>query len=269
MLVNVQARELGLGSGGFDVLYANLTRGLELPPDDGAHVMALPYAPGQWAVRHVEEDVLLPESLDGLPVLLCTVHSQVAPACAGLAGVRVAYVQVPGRFTRGVAVACPARAQGAQAGRGDRGCRAVLRRRRALSLDRLGAALGRDSRRRRALLGRSRARRHRDALRPRRRCARGGGTRRVRARGAGAARTRVSQADSRGRHRGVSHHTRSVLELAGGTAALAPAEAEGWREACAGLPLEHMGRGVDEDAPHFEAAFAAGVEARRLLGARR
>ena len=29
VLVNVQARELGLGSGGFDVLYANLTRGLE------------------------------------------------------------------------------------------------------------------------------------------------------------------------------------------------------------------------------------------------
>jgi hypothetical protein len=31
VLVNVQARELELGSGGFDVLYANLTRGLELP----------------------------------------------------------------------------------------------------------------------------------------------------------------------------------------------------------------------------------------------
>ena len=30
VLVNVQARELGLGSGGFDVLHANLTRGLDL-----------------------------------------------------------------------------------------------------------------------------------------------------------------------------------------------------------------------------------------------
>src|SRR2546423_438270 len=30
VLVNVQARELGLGSGGFDVLHANLTRGLGL-----------------------------------------------------------------------------------------------------------------------------------------------------------------------------------------------------------------------------------------------
>ena len=35
VLVNVQARELGLGSGGFDVLYANLTRGLGLPAEQG------------------------------------------------------------------------------------------------------------------------------------------------------------------------------------------------------------------------------------------
>ena len=33
VLVNVQARALGLGSGGFDVLYANLTRGLVLAPE--------------------------------------------------------------------------------------------------------------------------------------------------------------------------------------------------------------------------------------------
>ena len=33
VLVNVQARQLELGSGGFDVLYANPTRGLGLPPE--------------------------------------------------------------------------------------------------------------------------------------------------------------------------------------------------------------------------------------------
>src|SRR5256714_6474363 len=52
VLVNVQARELELGSGGFDVLYANLSRGLELPAEEGAHVMKLPYLPGQLAVRY-------------------------------------------------------------------------------------------------------------------------------------------------------------------------------------------------------------------------
>ena len=32
VLVNVQARELELGSGGFDILHANLTRGLDSVP---------------------------------------------------------------------------------------------------------------------------------------------------------------------------------------------------------------------------------------------
>ena len=32
VVVNTQARELGLGSGGFDVLHVNLTRGLGLAP---------------------------------------------------------------------------------------------------------------------------------------------------------------------------------------------------------------------------------------------
>src|SRR5436190_6594385 len=84
VLVNVQARELELGSGGFDVLYANLTRGLELPADSGAHVMKLPYTPGQLAARHAEEDTPLGERLGGLPVVCCSLHSQVAPVCAGL-----------------------------------------------------------------------------------------------------------------------------------------------------------------------------------------
>src|SRR5436190_24069622 len=61
VLVNVQARELELGSGGFDVLYANLTRGLELPAEEAAHVTKLPYTPLQAAARHVEEDGPLAE----------------------------------------------------------------------------------------------------------------------------------------------------------------------------------------------------------------
>src|SRR5215212_4694538 len=96
VLVNVQARALGLGSGGFDVLYANLTRGLELLADDGAHVMSLPYGPAQRAVRHLEEDDVLADNLRGVPVVCCTVHSQVVPVCAALRGLRVAYVQVGG-----------------------------------------------------------------------------------------------------------------------------------------------------------------------------
>src|SRR5438067_73626 len=96
VVVNVQARELALGSGGFDVLHANLTRGLGLSAPQRAHVMKLPYTPVQHASRHVEEDAPLPTELGGMPVVCCSLHSQVAPACAALAGLRVAYVQVPG-----------------------------------------------------------------------------------------------------------------------------------------------------------------------------
>jgi hypothetical protein len=84
VLVNEQARLLELGSGGFDVLYANLTRGLGCSRRTGAHVMALPYTPGQVQSVDKEESDALAEELDGLPVVLCTLHSQVTPVCAAL-----------------------------------------------------------------------------------------------------------------------------------------------------------------------------------------
>ena len=96
VLVNEQARLLELGSGGCDVLYANLTRGLGLQAEEGAHVMSLPYTPGQLALRRGEEDRDVLGLLGRVPIVLCTVHSQVAPVCAALAGLRVAYVQVQG-----------------------------------------------------------------------------------------------------------------------------------------------------------------------------
>jgi hypothetical protein len=92
---------------------------------------------------------------------------------------------------------------------------------------------------------------------------------------------RVSERDARERHRGVSHHTRAVLQLAIGRHEVAwPAgleapdwleerkevDASGWREACEGLPLEHMGRGRDDDPWFFSSAFAAGTLARGKLG---
>jgi hypothetical protein len=91
---------------------------------------------------------------------------------------------------------------------------------------------------------------------------------------------RVSDADPRERHRGVSHHVRAVLELAFAPVRIAwpasferpdwPApveevDASGWRDACAGLPLSHMGRGPDDDPAFFEAAYAAGVAAAAIV----
>ena len=85
VLVNVQAGELGLGSGGFDVLYANLTRGLELQPEPRAHVVELPYTPLQAAARHAEEDLEPAETLGDMPVVCtrCTASSRPSPPAWG------------------------------------------------------------------------------------------------------------------------------------------------------------------------------------------
>jgi hypothetical protein len=283
VLVNVQARALGLGSGGFDVLYANLTRGLELPPDEGAHVMKLPYTPLQAAVVHVEEGGAEAETLGGLPVVCCSLHSQLAPVSAGLAGgTRVAYVQLPGgalpvSLSETVAAL---RARGSIAATVAAGAcvdgevhavtvPSALAWAAAAGFDAVVCAVGPGivgtaSRLGHGGLAAAEAANATSGL---------GGTPILAA--------RVSDADARERHRGVSHHTRSALELCLGGAVVAwpagrPAPAwlepreevdtQGWREACSDLPLSHMGRGPDDDPGFFEAAFAAGVLARSRLG---
>src|SRR5450759_4603747 len=58
VIVNVQARDLGLGSGGFDIVHANLARGLSSDGVPGAHVMKLNYTSLQHAVALVEDEEL-------------------------------------------------------------------------------------------------------------------------------------------------------------------------------------------------------------------
>ena len=130
VLVNVQARELGLGSGGFDILHANLTRGLELEPEPGAHVMTLPYTSLQHAVRHGEEDAL-GETLVGnagrLLLLALAGRARVCRARRARRGVRAGRRRRASRFAvrRGAGASCaaPARIHGRR--------RTVRRRRRA------------------------------------------------------------------------------------------------------------------------------------------
>jgi hypothetical protein len=54
VVVNAAALDLGLGSGGFDVVHANLTRGLGGGVGDGVHVMKLNYTSLQHPVEPVE-----------------------------------------------------------------------------------------------------------------------------------------------------------------------------------------------------------------------
>jgi hypothetical protein len=282
VLVNEQARELELGSGGFDVLYANLTRGLGLAAEEGAHVIKLPYAPSQFAAVHAEEAGELASELDGMPVVCCSLHSQLAAVCAGLGeGVRVAYMQLEGG-------ALPL-------GLSDT-IRVLQERGLIASTVSPGACFGGEVEcvNVASALAWSAASGHEAAV-----CAVGPGIvgtgSRVGHGGVAAAAAanfasalggspvlavRVSSADERERHRGVSHHTRAVVELCLGEVRLAwprgleapqwlepreEVDVEGWEEACAGLPLSHMGRGPNEEPWFFAAAFAAGRLARGLL----
>jgi Protein of unknown function (DUF3866) len=278
VLVNEQARLLELGSGGFDVLHANLTRGLGLPRAEGAHVMSLPYTPLQAAVRHVEEDGPRAEGLGRMPVVCCSLHSQVAPVCAALAPARVAYVQLGGgalpvslsntvralkdRGLVEVAVAvAPCHDADAQAVTAASALAWV----RAWGFDTAVCAIGP------GIVGTGTPLGHGGV-------AAADAANTVAALGGQAVlAARVSLADERERHRGLSHHTRTVLGLclrepllawpAGLDVPDVPVEnvdVDGWETACAGLPLSHMGRGPAEDPWFFAAAFAAGRLAARL-----
>lgn len=282
VLVNVQARELELGSGGFDILYANLTRGLELPAEHGAHVMKLPYTPGQTAVHHAEERRVLPEALPGTPVVCCSLHSQVAPVCAGLGkDVRVAYLQLPGGA---LPVALSDTLRALRDGGFIEGTAAVgpcvdgdlhfvslpsaLVWAAAEGYDAVVCAIGP------GIVGTGSFFGHGGVTA-------GEAANAVHAlRGTAVLAVRASEGDPRERHRGVSHHTRAALELCLGPVVvpwpsgwdapewLAPREdvdVTGWDEACAGLPLAHMGRGPGDDPLFFAAAFAAGRAGRQRL----
>jgi hypothetical protein len=281
VVVNEQARALGLGTGGFDVLHANLTRGIGLAANAGAHVMKLPYTSAQFAARHAEEDAALPSSLGGLPVVCCSLHSQVAPVAAALAGLRVAYVQLPGgalplplsdtvRELRARELIASSCSVGGCFG-GDVECVTVASALAWASLEHdvvvcaIGPGIvGTASRLGHGGLAAADAANAAAALRGRPVLA-----------------VRVSSGDERERHRGVSHHTQAVVELCLGDPEIAwPAGLEApewlprrtdvdageWREACEGLALAHMGRGPDADPWFFASAFAAGKLARGGIG---
>lgn len=285
VVVNAQALDLGLGSGGFDVLHANLTRGLGLAPRAGAHVMKLPYTPLQHAAAHAEEEGGTPVDLAGLPVVACTLHSQLAPAAAGLRGAgRVAWVQLAGgalpvslsdavRALRREGLVEASVAVGACVD-GDLACVTAASALAVVAREGFdvaicgigpgivgtGSALGHGALAAAEALTAAAALGGRPILVP-----------------------RLSARDERERHRGLSHHTRAVLGLAPQETVVAwprgwpgreevPGAVEvdpsGWETACAGLPLSTMGRGPAEEPGFFAAAYAAGLLARRELARR-
>jgi hypothetical protein len=103
VILNTTAGVLGLGSGGWDIVVWNLAaEALDL--DNPGHILKLRYTPLQFNVLAVEEaanadaaKISGPVDLAGLPVIVGTIHSQLAPAAAVLRQItegraKVAYI---------------------------------------------------------------------------------------------------------------------------------------------------------------------------------
>ncbi|WP_051273097.1 DUF3866 family protein [Desulfotruncus alcoholivorax] len=107
VLLNTTAVAKNLGTGGSHFVMANITSP-EKEMLEAGHIMKLRYSPGQVKVlaaeepeSHVSDMVNQIESLSGLPVVIGTLHSMVAPAAAGIKAAlgmesRVVYIMTDG-----------------------------------------------------------------------------------------------------------------------------------------------------------------------------
>jgi hypothetical protein len=300
VVVNAAALDLGLGSGGFDVVHVNLTRGLGGGVEGDAHVMKLNYTSLQHPVEPVEGGTA---SGDGEPgfaplgaervrrpvaVAVLPLHGHLAPAAWAAAqawpGRRVGYVQtaggaLPGSLSRDVA---ELRERGLLCGHitaapsygGEHEALSTVG-----ALDAAATALGWDA----ILVGPGPGIIGSDTA-----YGHGGMEALASAHAALSLKLptilspRLSIADPRERHRGLSHHTAAVLDLLlapvtvaipEGAAELAsqvsaaslglhrvePVPVDLAAYAASGLPTTTMGRALADDPLFFEAPLAAGA----------
>jgi hypothetical protein len=297
VVVNVEALDLGLGSGGFDVVHVNLTRGLEGSGESREHVMKLNYTSLQHPVDPVElpvrfmRDMTVKGAPEGeratMPVLVLPLHGHLAPAtwatAQGAPGLKVGYVQtgggaLPGSLSRDVA---ELRERGLLCGHvtaapsygGEHEAISV-----AGALDAAAQSLGWDA----AIAGPGPGIIGSDTHLGH------GGIAALDTAHASLALAlptlvspRLSSADPRERHKPVSHHTLTVLQLLLGAVEIPVptnepipiavlATAAGWRHrlreapadlpgyASSNLPARTMGRTIAEDPLFFAAALASG-----------
>lgn len=309
VVVNVEALDLGLGSGGFDVVHVNLSRGLAGGgAGEGEHAMKLNYSSLQHPVEPVERpfgeagrggaergwpaaasDSAESRRAASIPalVLVLPLHGHLAPAAWAAAqaapGSGIGYVQtaggaLPGSLSRDVAqlrerdLLC-GHITAAPAYGGEQEAISV-----AGALDAAAHRFGWDA----VLAGPGPGIIGSDT-----RLGHGGMAALDSAHAALALgmRTllspRLSAADPRERHKGVSHHTLTVLQMLLGAVEVAVpsgnpvvtarlATAAGWRHrlheapadldayAATGLPSSTMGRDLADDPLFFAAPLAAG-----------
>ncbi len=289
VVLNTTAVDLGLGTGGWHVVHWNQSREAWSEPGPG-HIMKVRYTSLQADTGAAEElHPELPSDLGGMPVVVCGLHSQVPCVAVAVLAVapstRIAYVMTDGgalpiafsdlvasMVERGViAVTITA----GHAFGGDLEAVSVPS---ALALARhvagadltivamgpgvvgTGSPLGTTGVEVASILDVAAA-----------------------LHGRPVAALRMSDGDPRHRHRGVSHHSRTVLELVRSDVIVASPEPDAYQHprhdvrvvappavaellADAGLAVTTMGRGPLEDPLFFRAAGAAGAVAAALLG---
>jgi hypothetical protein len=288
VVLNTTAVDLGLGTGGWHVVHWNLARDDWGQPGPG-HIMKLRYTSLQVDAGAAEEDHPdLPSSLDAMPVVVCSVHSQVPCVAVAIRAVaptaRIAYVMTDGAalpivLSDLVAAMCERQLihTTITAGHAFGGDLEAVSVPGALALARhvagaditivgmgpgvvgTGSGLGTSSVEVAGILDSVMALGGRPILA-----------------------VRMSSGDHRARHQGVSHHATTVLELTRSSVLVAVpgpdllADARHTVQvvdqapvagllAAIGLQVTTMGRAPDADALFFEAAGAAGHLAATIL----
>jgi hypothetical protein len=296
VVVNAVALDLGLGSGGFDVVHVNLTRGLGGGVDGDAHVMKLNYTSLQHPVEPVEASVEKPLDSNGnstqgyptggkrasMPAAVLPLHGHLAPAAWAAAqarpGIRIGFVQtaggaLPGSMSRDVA---ELRERGLLCGHitaspsygGEHEALSTVG-----ALDAAANALSWDA----VLIGPGPGIIGSDTE-----FGHGGMSALDNAHGSlslglpTVISPRLSSGDPRERHRGLSHHTATVLDLVLAPVTVAipesasdlqmpdrhevkPVSVDLDAYAASGLPTSTMGRQLRDDPLFFEAPLAAGT----------
>jgi hypothetical protein len=278
VVLNTTAVDRALGSGGWHVVHWNLAQRSWSAPGPG-HIMKVRYTSLQADTGSAEEHLQnLPSGLDGMPVVACTVHSQVGVVAAVLRhlrpNARIAYVMTDGAALP-IALSDlvhDLRAAGVvdltvTAGHAFGGDHEAVSVPSALAVARhvggadvvvagmgpgvvgTGTALGTTAVEAAAIVDAAAALGGRPVL-----CA------------------RVSSGDGRSRHQGLSHHTRTVADLVRttGVPVPLPGEVHGAPDvaevlADLGLHVTTMGRGPEDDPPFFAAAAAAATVAADAL----
>ena len=106
VLLNTTAIRLGLGTGGFHYVIAILKEDSKIHKKTG-HIMKLRYTPLQLAIQTMEEEespyhdsIMEFKSLENLPVISCSLHSMLAPAVAiikyYLPDIKITYIMTDG-----------------------------------------------------------------------------------------------------------------------------------------------------------------------------